>query len=117
MNVGCQCRGGHERVPRTTRAQSCWRPLGSGVEHASGLSYLRGKEHETYILQSPLSRGEGCAQALNSQACPERGLGTLEGPEKALRQGVADVHPKKLPKCREAVGTEGTWAGHPWSPL
>lgn len=42
----------------------CWRPLGRGIEHASALSYLKGKEGKTHIRRFPLSFGEGPPRAL-----------------------------------------------------
>lgn len=47
---------------------TCWRPLGHGIEHASDLSYLKGKMDKTYIHHFPLPFGESCSQG--QPTCP-----------------------------------------------
>lgn len=63
---------------------------------------LRREEDKTYTHHSPLSFSEGCSQAIGCPACSACGLSTLQGPEIALGQGVADVFPKTLPTCRRS---------------
>lgn len=100
VNGGCQCRECCERILGTTRAQSCWRPLGRGVEHVLDLSYRSGKEYMTYTHHS-LSSGEGSSKGIDSRACPACGLNTFWRIEKVFGQRVADGCPKTLPPWRE----------------
>lgn len=110
---GMQHRGCCEHVTRATLAPSAGGPLWRVMEHASALSYLKGKEGKTCIHHFPLSFGERPHRALTpSLPCVWSGH-TPQRSEEALRQSVADLCPQKLPTCREAVSLEGIWAGHP----